>query len=195
MVVPSISSEDAPILDRITVEGESDDLKWSKLTLEGLVLYASAGLSRAVEGTTFYARKIWDVLDKESGAVAREKFAELKRLARLGETATVPYRFPCRFQKGKTFVPAVIELHSVGTYPACAVFAAVETVTSETKQWIESLQQPQTSRQVAPAAASATDWSLLQVRDQSSLQHKQNWLRAQNKKLFDSLAELVSVEA
>jgi hypothetical protein len=189
MIVPSVLVRDTPVLDHITLsDSQGQALKWCKLTLEGLVLYASHGLTKVVDGTTLYARKLWDALDAKGGAAALEAFAHMKQNAKAGSSSG-PNRFNCSFKTGKIWLPAVVELHFVGTYPNSAVFAAIEMITDDTQAFADSLEQ-MPAQQTEDAAV---DWSLLEVRQQSSLQHKQNWLRVQNKKLFDSISDLVTV--
>ncbi|KAI9033341.1 hypothetical protein DFJ74DRAFT_601273 [Hyaloraphidium curvatum] len=190
VVVPSVLIEETPVLDRMTLsDGQGEHLRWAKLSLEGLVLYASKGLGQAMDGNaaSLYARKLWDFLDAEGAQAARAAVAELKARAKAGGPLGPPARFAGRLKRGKGWVQAVFELHCVGVHPAHAIFAAVETAAGDPGALRDALAGP------APAAAedeAKIDWSLLEVRNQSSLQHKQNWLRVQNKKLLDTISEL-----
>lgn len=182
IVVPALYPESSALLDHITLIGGADSsLKWCKVTLEGLVLYSSKGLNELLDDTALYARKLWEVMDPASAESAREAFAEMKRAAKSGGHS-MP-RFAAKLKKGKGWIPTIVELHCVGTYPTNAVFAAIELLTDETKDLAEGSTQE--------ASWSADAWPLLEVQNQSSLQHKQNWLRTQNRKLADSLMGLV----
>ncbi|KAJ3330190.1 hypothetical protein HDU93_000521, partial [Gonapodya sp. JEL0774] len=190
VIAPEIASSESSLYARMVAAPAGNvQSGWMRVSREGFVLYANPSAADIVCGVemadsaTLYGKRLVDLVDGEFAKSVGEAVAA----AASSPALSSPIRREVRLSvNGVSWVR--LEMHAVGDAGSSwHLFVVVERVDTA-KPYLEDLD-------VDLTGAGADLWSLLQVADQSSLNHKANWLKSHNKKLEEELAALMGAAA